>query len=130
MLNLNVKTIGTVESRLTRREDCPLQGDEGGTEAWLNINEEYIEATDGINAGMEVILITWLHLADRNVLKCYPRNDVNAPHVGVFKTRSPDRPNPLGLHPVKILAVQGARLKVYPLEAVDGTLLIDIKPSL
>jgi tRNA-Thr(GGU) m(6)t(6)A37 methyltransferase TsaA len=128
MINLNVKPIGIVQSELTRREDCPLQGNEGAPEAWLKITDQFIEALDGIKVGSEAILLTWFHLASRDVLKCYPRNDTNAPHVGVFTTRSPDRPNPIGLHTVKILAIDRGRIKVFPLEALDGTLLLDIKP--
>jgi tRNA-Thr(GGU) m(6)t(6)A37 methyltransferase TsaA len=128
MINLHVKPIGVVQSELTRREDCPLQGDEGAPEAWLKIADEFIEALDGIKVGSEAILLTWFHLANRDVLKCYPRNETNAPHVGVFTTRSPDRPNPIGLHTVKILAIEHGRIKVFPLEALDGTLLLDIKP--
>lgn len=128
MINLNVKPVGTVQSELKRREDCPLQGNEGAPEAWLKIADEFIEALDGIKVGSEAILLTWFHLANRDVLKCYPRNETNAPHVGVFTTRSPDRPNPIGLHTVKILAIERGRIKVFPLEALDGTLLLDIKP--
>ncbi|HYI78535.1 MAG TPA: tRNA (N6-threonylcarbamoyladenosine(37)-N6)-methyltransferase TrmO [Chryseolinea sp.] len=128
MINLNVKPVGIVQSELTRREDCPLQGNEGAPEAWLKITDEFIEALDGIKVGSDAILLTWFHLANRDVLKCYPRNETNAPHVGVFTTRSPDRPNPIGLHTVKILAIERGRIKVFPLEALDGTLLLDIKP--
>jgi tRNA-Thr(GGU) m(6)t(6)A37 methyltransferase TsaA len=128
MVNLSVNPIGIVESVLTRREDCPLQGNEGAPEAWLKINEDFLEGLDGLKVGRDVILLTWFHLANRDVLKCYPRNEINSPHVGVFTTRSPDRPNPIGLHTVKILAIERGRLKVYPLEALDGTLLLDIKP--
>jgi tRNA-Thr(GGU) m(6)t(6)A37 methyltransferase TsaA len=128
MIELNVKPIGSVQSELTRREDCPLQGNEGAPEAWLKITDEFIEALDGIKVGSDAILLTWFHLANRDVLKCYPRNETNAPHVGVFTTRSPDRPNPIGLHTVKILAMERGRIKVFPLEALDGTLLLDIKP--
>jgi tRNA-Thr(GGU) m(6)t(6)A37 methyltransferase TsaA len=128
MINLNVKPVGIVQSELTRREDCPLQGNEGAPEAWLKITDEFIEALDGIKVGSDAILLTWFHLANRDVLKCYPRNETNAPNVGVFTTRSPDRPNPIGLHTVKILAIERGRIKVFPLEALDGTLLLDIKP--
>ncbi|HZB13445.1 MAG TPA: tRNA (N6-threonylcarbamoyladenosine(37)-N6)-methyltransferase TrmO [Chryseolinea sp.] len=128
MIELNVKPVGIVQSELTRREDCPLQGNEGAPEAWLKITDEFIEALDGIKVGSDAILLTWFHLANRDVLKCYPRNETNAPHVGVFTTSSPDRPNPIGLHTVKILAMERGRIKVFPLEALDGTLLLDIKP--
>ena len=128
MLNLNLNPIGVVESTLTSREDCPLQGNEGAPEAWLNIRKDYAAGLDGLEVGSEAILITWFHLADRDVLKCYPRNQINSAHVAVFTTRSPDRPNAIGLHSVKILAIEPGRIKVYPLEALNGTLLVDIKP--
>src|SRR5688572_14196996 len=128
MFDLNLKPIGTVQSTLTTKEDCPLQGDEGAPEAWLKIDKEFIPGLRGLKVGNEIILLTWFHLSDRAVLKCYPRNQINSPHVGVFTTRSPDRPNPIGLHPVKVLAIESDRVKVYPLEALDGTLLLDIKP--
>lgn len=120
--------IGHVQSTLKRIEDCPLQGAEGAPEASLLINSNFAEAVSGIKVGDSLIVLTWLHLADRSVLRCYPRNEVHAPHVGVFSTRSPDRPNPIGLHSVKVMAVEQGKLTVYPLEALDGTLLLDLKP--
>lgn len=128
MVDLNLKPIGTVQSSLIKREDCPLQGDEGAPEAWLKIDTEFLAGLQGLKVGSEIILLTWFHLGDREVLKCYPRNQINSPHVGVFTTRSPDRPNPIGLHPVKVLAIEPGRVKVHPLEALNGTLLLDIKP--
>ena len=125
---LDLKPIGVVQSSLTKKEDCPLQGSEGAPEAWLKIEKPFTDGLDGLKVGTEVILLTWFHLASRDVVKCYPRNQVTAPHVGVFTTRSPDRPNPIGLHPVKIMAIEPGRVKVFPLEALDGTLVIDIKP--
>lgn len=125
---LMLRKIGEVQSSLQRREDCPLQGEEGAPEAWLHIADEYRTGLDSLAPGDSVILLTWLHLANRDTLKCYPRNQVHSAHVGVFSTRSPDRPNPIGLHTVKILAIEGNRLKVYPLEALDGTIVVDIKP--
>jgi tRNA-Thr(GGU) m(6)t(6)A37 methyltransferase TsaA len=127
---LVLKKIGEVRSTLRQREDCPLQGEEGAPEAWINIEERFMPAFDSMAPGDTVILLTWLHIANRNTLKCYPRNQVDAPHVGVFSTRSPDRPNPIGLHTVKILAVEDNRIKVYPLEALDGTIVLDIKVAL
>ena len=121
------RKIGEVRSSLHRREDCPLQGEEGAPDAWLHIADEYRTALDSLAPGDTVVLLTWLHLADRNTLKCYPRNQVDAAHVGVFSTRSPDRPNPIGLHTVRILAIEDNRVKVYPLEALDGTIVIDMK---
>ena len=127
---LVIKKIGEVRSTLTNKEDCPLQGDEGAPEAWIHIEEQYLPALDSLSPGDTVILLTWLHLANRDTLKCYPRNQFDAQHVGVFSTRSPDRPNPIGLHTVEILAIEGNRLKVYPVEALDGTIVVDIKPVL
>ncbi|WP_276374955.1 tRNA (N6-threonylcarbamoyladenosine(37)-N6)-methyltransferase TrmO [Chryseolinea sp. H1M3-3] len=122
--------VGIVRSGLLRKEDCPLQGDEGAPEAWVEIDEKFSEGLKGLKAGQSVILLTWFHLANRETLACYPRNEIHAPHVGVFTTRSPDRPNPIGLHRVKILDIANGKLKVYPLEALNGTLVIDIKPVL
>jgi tRNA-Thr(GGU) m(6)t(6)A37 methyltransferase TsaA len=120
--------IGVVRSSLKRKEDCPLQEFEGAPEAWVIIDPKYLAALHGLHVGSDVILLSWLHLADRNVLQCYPRNQTDAAHMGVFNTRSPDRPNPIGLHTVKILAIERDKLKVYPLEALDGTFIVDIKP--
>lgn len=128
--HLDLKPIGIVQSILRRKEDCPLQGEEGAPEAWLHIDKDFIEGLEALKVGSKVILLTWFHLADRQTVKCYPRNDIHAVHVGVFTTRSPDRPNPIGLHTVKILAIETSKLKVYPLEALDGTILLDIKPFL
>lgn len=127
---LLLKKIGEVSSTLTSKEDCPLQGDEGAPEAWLHIEKEFVDGLDTLVPGSTVVLLTWLHLANRDIIKCYPRNETHASHVGVFATRSPDRPNPIGLHTVKILAIEENRLKVYPLEVMDGTILVDIKPAL
>lgn len=120
--------IGVVRSVLKRKEDCPLQEFEGAPEAWLIIDEKFSEGLEGLQVGNEIILLTWLHLGNRDILKCYPRNETEAPYVGVFATRSPDRPNPIGLHTVKILAIEPKKLMVHPLEVLDGSLLIDIKP--
>ncbi|MFZ6008731.1 MAG: tRNA (N6-threonylcarbamoyladenosine(37)-N6)-methyltransferase TrmO [Bacteroidota bacterium] len=120
--------IGFVRSTLRNLKDAPHQGYEGAPDAWVEINSKYTEGLDGINVGDEIILITWFHLSDRDVLKVHPQNNKRNPLTGVFATRSPDRPNPLGIHPVKVLEIQGNRLKVQPLEAIDGTPLIDIKP--
>jgi tRNA-Thr(GGU) m(6)t(6)A37 methyltransferase TsaA len=122
--------IGFIRSSLVRKEDCPLQGEEGAPEAWVYIHKNFAAGLEGLSVGSSIILLTWFHLADREILKCYPRNEINSPHVGVFSTRSPDRPNPIGLHTVKILAMEPGKLKVFPLEALNGTLLLDIKPIL
>ena len=104
-----------------------MQGDEGGPEAWLELTSGTAPGLMGITAGDELIVLTWLHLAQRDVLQVHPRGDVNRPLTGVFATRSPDRPNPVGLHRVSVLEVSGRKLRVAPLEAIDGTPIVDIK---
>jgi len=126
-----LRPIGTVRSPLTAREKAPKQGYEGAPEAWIEIDPAFVDALDGIAEGDEVVLLTWLHLSRRDVLKVHPRSDLENPLTGVFATRSPDRPNPIGLHRVRVLEVAApARLRVWPLEAVDGTPVVDIKPVL
>jgi len=122
--------IGVVRSKLKTRDEAPRQGWEGAPEAWLELNEVLAEGLQGLNAGQEIVLMTWLHQARRDLLKVHPRGDQNAPLAGVFATRSPDRPNPLGLHRVRILEIAGNRLRVGPLEALDGTPIVDMKPVL
>ena len=107
-----------------------MQGDEGAPEAWLEFNTQESGGLIGISIGDELILLTWLHLADRSVLQVHPRGDINRPLTSVFATRSPDRPNPIGLHRVSVLEVGERKLRVAPLEAIDGTPIIDIKPVL
>jgi len=126
----SIEPIGFVRSALTRLEDAPMQGDEGGTEAWLELTPLAAQGLTGIGAGHELILLTWLHLAQRDVLQVHPRGDLNRPLTGVFATRSPDRPNPIGLHRVSVLEVTDQKLRIAPLEAIDGTPIVDIKPVL
>lgn len=126
-----VNPIGKVESPLKERKDAPRQPFHGAPEAWLVINPQFIDALEGVAAGSEIIVLTWLHRAKRDVLKVRPGHDPKNPITGVFDTRSPDRPNPIGLHRVKVLEIEkGRRVKVDHLEAVDGTPVIDIKPVL
>jgi tRNA-Thr(GGU) m(6)t(6)A37 methyltransferase TsaA len=125
-----IEPIGFVRSELRRLEDAPMQGDEGAPEAWLELTQPAAPGLMGINIKDELILLTWFHLAERDVLQVHPRGDINRPLAGVFATRSPDRPNPVGLHRVKVLEVEEQRLRVAPLEAIDGTPIIDIKPVL
>lgn len=126
-----LRPIGMVRSSLRRREDCPHQGYEGAPEAWVELNPAFADGLDGITPGGEVILLTWLHKGHRDVLKVHPRGRTEDPPRGVFLTRSPDRPNPIGLHRVEVLEVEEpARIRVRPLEALDGTPVIDIKPVL
>jgi tRNA-Thr(GGU) m(6)t(6)A37 methyltransferase TsaA len=122
--------VAVVRSSLTDRHEAPRQGDEGAPDAWIEVNEALLEAAADIVAGDELILITWFHEAQRDVLKVHPRDNPSTPLTGVFSTRSPDRPNPLGLHRVRVLAVEPPRLRVAPLEAIDGTPIVDIKPVL
>ena len=129
-LRYTIEPIGVVRSDLTRLEDAPMQGDECAPEAWLEIDQSVAPGIAGIKPGDELILLTWLHLAQRDVLQVHPRGDINRPLTGVFATRSPDRPNPIGLHRVSILEVREQKLRVAPLEAIDGTPIVDIKPVL
>jgi tRNA-Thr(GGU) m(6)t(6)A37 methyltransferase TsaA len=122
--------IGRVQSPLKDRESAPKQGDEGAPEAWLTFEAGFVTALEGIEAGDEMLLLTWLHRAHRDVLRVHPRDDVSRPEQGVFSTRSPDRPNPIGLHRVTVLAIEGARMRVSGLEALDGTPVVDMKPLL
>jgi len=125
-----VEPVGVIRSELTDREAAPLQGDEGAPEAWLEINPAVGQALVGISAGDELIVLTWFHQAQRDVLQVHPRSNPANPLTGVFATRSPDRPNPIGLHRVTVLVVEKERLRVAPLEAIDGTPIVDIKPVL
>lgn len=125
-----VEPIGFVRSTLRQLEDAPMQGDEGAPEAWLELTHSAAQGLTGITAGDELIVLTWLHLAQREVLQVHPRGDPNRPVTGVFATRSPDRPNPVGLHRVRVLEVMERKLRVAPLEAINGTPIVDIKPVL
>jgi tRNA-Thr(GGU) m(6)t(6)A37 methyltransferase TsaA len=127
---MELHAIGTVESPLTDAATAPKQGDEGAPEAWIAFADGVAEALDGIMAGDELLVLTWLDRADRDVLRVHPRGDVTRPATGVFATRSPHRPNPIGLHRVTVLEVAGTRLRVRDLEALDGTPVVDVKPVL
>ena len=127
---LHLRPIGRVASPLTDPAAAPKQGAEGGAEAWLELEPWAAAGLDGLAAGDEVLVLTWLHRADRETLRVHPRDDARNPLRGVFSTRSADRPNPIGLHPVEIVAVEGPRVLVRPLEAVDGTPVLDLKPVL
>ena len=129
-INYVIAPIGFVRSELTRVEDAPMQGDEGAPSAWLELIPQAAPGLLGIAVGDELILLTWLHLAQRDVLQVHPRGDINRPLAGVFATRSPDRPNPVGLHRVSVLEVAEQKVRVAPLEAIDGTPIVDIKPTL
>jgi tRNA-Thr(GGU) m(6)t(6)A37 methyltransferase TsaA len=129
-IGFTIEPIGFVRSELSRLEAAPKQGDEGAPEAWLELLPQTAPGLMGIQTGDELVVLTWLHLAERDVLQVHPRGDLNRPPTGVFATRSPDRPNPVGLHRVTVLDVSEQRLRVGPLEAVDGTPIVDIKPVL
>ena len=122
--------IGKVESPLRDRDAAPKQGDEGAPEASLVFSAGMVEGLEGIAVGDDLLVLTWLDRAERDVLRVHPRNDPERPMQGVFNTRSPDRPNPIGLHRVTVLAIDGARLRVSALEALDGTPIVDVKPLL
>jgi tRNA-Thr(GGU) m(6)t(6)A37 methyltransferase TsaA len=127
----SLRPVGFVRSRLTSREEAPKQGSDGAPEAWVDIDPAFAEALDGIAVGQEVVLVTWLHQGRRDVLQVHPRDNPENPLKGVFATRSPDRPNPIGLHRVRVLEIaESVRLRVEPLEALDGTPVVDIKPVL
>jgi len=125
-----LRPVGIIRSRLKARHSAPKQGDEGAPDAWLDVRQPLAAALEGIAAGDEILIITWLHHARRDVLQVHPRGDARRRLAGVFATRSPDRPNPLGLHPVTVKRVAGTRLRIGPIEAIDGTPVVDIKPVL
>jgi tRNA-Thr(GGU) m(6)t(6)A37 methyltransferase TsaA len=122
--------IGRITSTLTDRAAAPRQADEGAPDAWIVLDDDLAPAAADIRPGDELVVVTWLHEADRDVLVTHPRDDTTRPPTGVFSTRSPDRPNPLGLHTTRVLDVDGVRLHVDALEALDGTPVVDLKPVL
>jgi tRNA-Thr(GGU) m(6)t(6)A37 methyltransferase TsaA len=122
--------IGIIHSTLKMRSEAPKQGREGAPDAWLEVRPSLVEGLDGISVGDEIVVVTWLHQARRDVLKVHPRDNTRLPLTGVFATRSQDRPNPLGLHPVIVKRIAGNRLRIGPIEAIDRTPVIDIKPAL
>ncbi|MBC7813735.1 MAG: tRNA (N6-threonylcarbamoyladenosine(37)-N6)-methyltransferase TrmO [Burkholderiales bacterium] len=129
-MSYTIEPIGFIRSTLIRLEDAPRQGDEGAPDAWLELTPSAASGLGGIRVGDELIVLTWFHLAQRYVLQVHPRGDLNRPLTGVFATRSPDRPNPIGLHRVSVLEIAEQKLCVAPLEAIDGTPIVDIKPVL
>jgi tRNA-Thr(GGU) m(6)t(6)A37 methyltransferase TsaA len=130
MTGFQIEPIGWVESPLTELAQAPRQGDEGAPAAWLVFDPQVADGLRDLAPGTEIIVLTWLDRADRGVLVTRPRSDPARPPTGVFSTRSPDRPNPIGLHRVRVLAVEGLRIQVGPLEALDKTPVIDVKPVL
>jgi tRNA-Thr(GGU) m(6)t(6)A37 methyltransferase TsaA len=126
-IDYTLRPIGTINSKLVDLANAPRQGGEGAPDAWIEVHEHARDALFGIAPGDELIVITWFHAADRTVLRVHPRSDPKNPITGVFGTRSPDRPNPLGLHPVTVREVASDRIRVGPIEAIDGTPVVDIK---
>ena len=129
-MDLTLRPIGHLESPLRDPAEAPKQGAEGAPDAWLEIEPFSADALSGIAEGASLILITWFHRADRETLRVHPRDDPKNPLTGVFATRSADRPNPIGLHEVTVRRIEGRRLLVGPIEAVDGTPVVDLKPKL
>ena len=127
---MRLRAIAIVESSLTDLATAPKQGPEGAPDAWLAFDPSVRDALDGLRVGDDIVVLTWLHEADREVLNVHPRDDPANPIQGVFNTRSPARPNPIGLHEVRILAIDGLRVHVSDLEALDGTPVVDVKPVL
>jgi tRNA-Thr(GGU) m(6)t(6)A37 methyltransferase TsaA len=125
-----LRPVGVIWSVLRARSEAPKQGSEGAPDAWLEVHPWAAEGLQGLVVGDEIIVITWFHQSRRDVLQVHPRSDARNPLTGVFATRSPDRPNPLGLHPVVVRAIDGNRLRIGPIEAIDGTPVVDIKPVL
>lgn len=126
----SLRPVGYVRSSLTSRHQAPRQGNEGAPRASIEVDPALREGLSGIQVGHELILLSWFHEARRDVMTLHPRNDPSLPLSGVFATRSPDRPNPIGLHRVRVLALGPSSLEVEPLEAIDGTPIVDIKPVL
>ena len=127
---MQLRPVGVIASTLSDRSRAPKQGSEGAPDVWLEIFPWAADALRGIGIGDELLVLTWFHQADRGVLQVHPRGDARNPLTGVFATRSPDRPNPIGLHPVVVRAIEGRRLRIGPIEAIDGTPVVDLKPVL
>jgi len=125
-----LKPVGVIRSTLKSRRDAPKQGSEGAPDAWLEVHAWAADALHLLAAGDKIVVITWFHRSKRDVLQVRPRSNPRNPLTGVFATRSPDRPNPLALHPVTIRSIRGTRLRIGPIEAIDGTPVVDIKPDL
>jgi tRNA-Thr(GGU) m(6)t(6)A37 methyltransferase TsaA len=128
--SLELRPIGRVESPLTDMATAPKQGDEGAPDAWLVFEQDALEGLHGVRPGGRFIVLTWLDRARRDVLRVHPRDDITRPKQGVFNTRSSDRPNPIGLHEVEVISIEGERVHVRALEALDGTPVVDMKPVL
>lgn len=127
---MELVSIGLIRSALTDRKNAPRQPNEGAPDAWIDLAPQYSDALLGLNPGDKVFVLTWLHQSRRETLQVHPRSIANAPLTGVFATRSPDRPNPIGLHETKVLEISGTHIHVDHLECIDGTPVLDIKPIL
>jgi tRNA-Thr(GGU) m(6)t(6)A37 methyltransferase TsaA len=125
-----LRPIGVIRSKIKNRSEAPMQGSEGAPDAWLEVSSFAAQGLEGLRVGDDIVVVTWLHRAHRDVLKVHPRSDRSRPLTGVFATRSPDRPNPLGFHRVTVRRILKNRLRIGPMEAIDGTPVIDIKPVL
>ncbi len=126
---LELRPVGVIHSELTSTDAAPRQGEEGAPDAWLQVFPWAAEALQGVAVGDQLVVLTWLDRARRDVLQVHPRGDPASPLAGVFATRSPHRPNPIGLHPVTVRRIDGLRLRIGPIEAVDGTPVVDLKPE-
>jgi tRNA-Thr(GGU) m(6)t(6)A37 methyltransferase TsaA len=126
----SLRPIGHIRSMLRAPNEAPRQGSEGAPDAWLEVNPTFARGLSGIARGDELVVVTWLHRADRDALEVHPRGDAEIPLAGVFATRSPHRPNPLGLHRVTVREISGTRLRIGPIEAIDGTPVVDLKAVL
>jgi tRNA-Thr(GGU) m(6)t(6)A37 methyltransferase TsaA len=129
-IDFTLVPIGVVESSLKNVKDAPCQGNQGAPEAWINVNRDVVEGIKDIRTGAKIIVLTWFHLSKRETLKVHPQDNINNPLTSVFATRSADRPNPIGLHEVTVLEIANNKIKVIPLEAINGTPVIDLKPVL
>ena len=129
-MSYSLHPIGYIRSTLRALSDAPKQGGEGAPDAWLHVDGQFVVGLRGIRVGDAIIVVTWLHLAKRHVLEVHPRGDPQNPLTGAFATRSPHRPNPLGLHPVTVREITAGRMRVGPIEAIDGTPVVDVKPIL
>lgn len=123
-----LRPIGMIRSTIKKRSEAPKQGSEGAPDVWLEVGPFAAQGLEGLRVGDDIIVMTWLHQARRDVMKVHPRSDPRRPLTGVFATRSPDRPNPLGLHRVTVREIVKDRLRIGPMEAIDGTPVVDIKP--
>jgi tRNA-Thr(GGU) m(6)t(6)A37 methyltransferase TsaA len=128
--SFRLRPIGVICSIIKDRREAPMQGSEGAPDAWILVNSSAAECLCGLELGDEIIVLTWFHKADRSVLQVHPRSDPRRQLTGVFATRSPDRPNPIGLHRVTVREISGSKLRVGPIEAIDGTPVVDMKPVL